>query len=401
MRTVWLGPLAAATMGAWAGCGDEVESPIGGTLGTTTAWTTSGTGGATSTTSSAGGGGAGGCTDASSCPGEDTACRRRTCTEGTCGFADTPLGTTIGAQTKGDCRSAVCDGAGAVIDVADELDTPDDGDDCTQDLCQGGVPSHAPEPARTPCAGTSGLFCDGAGACVACLDDADCASGVCAQGACVPAQCNDHVKNGGETDVDCGGPSCNGCLAGEACLVPADCFSGVCTGAVCQPATCTDSVKNGDETGVDCGGACARCAIGGPCLFGGDCQSGICTAGICTAPPSVNGCDWSTATDLTGQSAVGIAFGGALGTVYSPRCIRVKAGTQVTFNGAFTFHPLLAGEVTGGVTVPAASGTTPLPTTAVSGGTTATFAMTPAGAYGYFCTMHALLYGMTGAIYVE
>jgi plastocyanin len=392
--------MGGALLGLWVGCGDEVESPVGST-GTTSATTssTTGSGGAT-TTSSASGGAGGGCTHASACPGDDGACRERTCTSGVCGFADLPEGTVIGAQTAGDCRRAECDGAGAVVQVADDLDLPDDGNDCTQDLCTAGVASHAPEAAGVACVDPAGALCDGAGRCVECLGAADCASGVCAQSACVPAQCNDQVKNGGETDVDCGGPSCNSCLAGMVCAASTDCLTGVCTGSVCQPATCADSTKNGDETGVDCGGSCAGCAVGAPCFIGGDCASGVCTAGACAASSSVNGCDPATAADLTGQAAVSIAFGGATGLAFSPRCIRVSVGTSVTFNGAFTFHPLLAGLVEGLVLTPAAAGSTPLPTSALSTGTTATFTMTPAGAYGYYCTAHATL-GMNGAIFVE
>lgn len=400
MRHVWLGLISCAALGLWVGCGDEVESPIGSTGTTSVTTTTSGAGGATTTSSASGGGGAGGCVDAATCPDVDTACRRRACTAGVCGFADTPAGTVLGAQTEGDCQTAVCDGAGAVTSVADDLDEPDDDNECTHDLCQAGVPAHLPEDAGAACAAPTGTLCDGAGACVECLDAADCASGVCAQSACVPAQCNDHVKNGDETDTDCGGPSCNACLAGKACALGADCVSLVCTGAVCQPATCADGAKNGDETDADCGGSCAGCALGSPCFIGGDCASGLCTAGACAAPPTVNGCDPGTALDLTAQSAVSVAFGGAVGMAYSPRCLRVKAGTQVTFNGNFTFHPLLAGLVQGAVLTPAAAGTTPLPTTAQSTGTSATFTLTPAGEYGFYCAVHATL-GMSGAIFVE
>ena len=45
---------------------------------------------------------------------------------------------------------------------------------------------------------------------------------------------------------------------------------------------CTNGVKNGDETDVDCGGAtCAKCADGKMCLGGGDCQSGDCFNNAC------------------------------------------------------------------------------------------------------------------------
>jgi hypothetical protein len=47
-----------------------------------------------------------------------------------------------------------------------------------------------------------------------------------------PAQCMDQMKDGAETDVDCGGPSVNGCpgrcLGGQACFCNDDCASDVC-----------------------------------------------------------------------------------------------------------------------------------------------------------------------------
>jgi hypothetical protein len=46
--------------------------------------------------------------------------------------------------------------------------------------------------------------------------------------------CADGVKNGGETDVDCGGPACSDCSTGRTCSVNADCASNICTGGVCQ-----------------------------------------------------------------------------------------------------------------------------------------------------------------------
>jgi beta-glucosidase-like glycosyl hydrolase len=50
-------------------------------------------------------------------------------------------------------------------------------------------------------------------------------------------------------------------------------------------ASCTDTVKNGNETDVDCGGSCtSKCANGRACAVNADCQSGSCVAGICRAP---------------------------------------------------------------------------------------------------------------------
>jgi len=45
--------------------------------------------------------------------------------------------------------------------------------------------------------------------------------------------CDDGIKNGHETDVDCGGPRCNKCADTKKCGTLSDCLSGVCTSSVC------------------------------------------------------------------------------------------------------------------------------------------------------------------------
>ena len=46
--------------------------------------------------------------------------------------------------------------------------------------------------------------------------------------------------------------------------------------------SCTDSMKNGIETDIDCGGICPlRCSEGASCAVAADCASGVCTTSIC------------------------------------------------------------------------------------------------------------------------
>lgn len=111
-----------------------------------------------------------------------------------------------------------------------------------------------------------------------------CAGGqTCVSGSCqAPPTCFDSVKNGSETDVDCGGSCANKCATGKVCAISSDCVSIVCSGGVCQAPTCFDNVKNGMETDVDCGGAsCSKCAAGKQCSVASDCLSGTCNAGLC------------------------------------------------------------------------------------------------------------------------
>jgi hypothetical protein len=119
--------------------------------------------------------------------------------------------------------------------------------------------------------------------------------------------CVDGVKNGSETDVDCGG-NCLPCDVNKACTTALDCVSGSCVNSTCHArstcadgvkdgdetdvdcggscaacayATCSDGVKNGGETGVDCGGPCQGCALGVRCSVNQDCASRACGAFRC------------------------------------------------------------------------------------------------------------------------
>jgi len=48
-----------------------------------------------------------------------------------------------------------------------------------------------------------------------------------------------------------------------------------------QKATCQDGIRNGSETGVDCGGSCPRCATGETCASRNDCASALCVGATC------------------------------------------------------------------------------------------------------------------------
>ncbi len=99
--------------------------------------------------------------------------------------------------------------------------------------------------------------------------------------ACEPdATCEDGVKNGKETGVDCGGPcdACPTCNDGEQNQgeEKTDC------GGPCDACpTCNDGVKNQDESDLDCGGVCEACGDGMRCRNNGECESAVCLRGIC------------------------------------------------------------------------------------------------------------------------
>jgi hypothetical protein len=152
---------------------------------------------------------------------------------------------------------------------------------------------------------------DCGGSCPACATSkkckvgTDCQSKVCdpTLHTCAAASCTDGVKNGNETDVDCGGGTCQPCVVGKNCGVGTDCQSKVCdpTLHTCSMPSCTDGVKNGNETDVDCGGGtCAPCANGKTCGVGSDCQSKDCdpTLHTCSAPSCTDGVQNGNETDI-------------------------------------------------------------------------------------------------------
>ncbi len=102
--------------------------------------------------------------------------------------------------------------------------------------------------------------------------------------------CYNGVKDGNETDVDCGG-DCGPCSEeNSGCLVNSDCLSSYCVDGKCMEASCTDGVQNGHESDVDCGDTCSPCLLGKKCFYDSDCASGYCDpTGLCTEPSCYDG----------------------------------------------------------------------------------------------------------------
>ena len=103
---------------------------------------------------------------------------------------------------------------------------------------------------------------------------------------------SDGVQNGNETDVDCGGADCPRLRAtGKKCANSGtNCQTRSAPTTLCQAPTCTDGVKNGDETDIDCGGgsymgfpACPPCNPGQKCNVPSDCVGGDCQT-TCQCP---------------------------------------------------------------------------------------------------------------------
>jgi hypothetical protein len=118
-----------------------------------------------------------------------------------------------------------------------------------------------------------------------CALNNDCTSTYCSAGLlCVANGYTDGKKDFGESDIDCGGHSLDGapvCADGLSCADGTDCVSAYCNPSLkCATPTNNDGIKNGTETDIDCGGGAPTnapaCAAGSTCVIGNDCSSGGC-----------------------------------------------------------------------------------------------------------------------------
>jgi hypothetical protein len=155
------------------------------------------------------------CSSPADCPATGNECVVATCTGHVCGTSFVASGTATSTQTAGDCHQRRCDGAGNVTVAVDDTDVPTSTNPCTTATCTNGTSSFSPRLRGTSCNGTS--FCDGAGACVECLQSSDCgASSICAAHTCASAgTCSTSYAASGTVEAnptagDCHSDQCNG-----------------------------------------------------------------------------------------------------------------------------------------------------------------------------------------------
>ncbi|HVU53324.1 MAG TPA: hypothetical protein VHL80_21715 [Polyangia bacterium] len=178
------------------------------------------------------------CQQASDCPATGNACVTPLCAGGICGTMNQPPNMPLASQTSGDCQTVVCDGHGGMTSVADDTDVPaDDGNFCTSETCNAGVPAHPNKASGTVTPNqTAGdcqaNVCDGQGNTTSTADNGDvpaddgnpCTSETCNAGA--PAHPNTAALSACSAN---GGVVCDG--------------AGVCTNTV-------DVVRVGDGSGA-------------------------------------------------------------------------------------------------------------------------------------------------------
>jgi hypothetical protein len=199
---------------------------------------------------------------------------------GSCGRACRPANAT-GACVAAQCRVAMCtapfDNFDADADTGCEANTQTSTAHCGR--CGNACPARAN--ATSTCTGALCGFTCNAGF----------------------ADCDNDPANGCEVDTRTSAAHCSSC--GNACA------SGVCAGSTCQPPTCTDGVRNGGESDVDCGGpTCPRCARCRACGSDADCADGACGAARrCTVRRDVT-VNWLTNCRGPGGGNTPVTVGG-------------------------------------------------------------------------------------------
>ena len=177
-----------------------------------------------------------------------------------------------------------------------------------------------------------------------CVQNTDCDSSVCENSSCSQPTCSDGVRNGDETEKDCGGSRCPKCAPGQACKADTDCSSNTCTNHLCA-LTCLDGKGDcdGDITNdceanlqtdaMHCGDCATACSLA---HASSACSAGKCVIGKCTAPyedcdgdPS-NGCETNTSADAGNCGGCGTACGAINGTPYCANSV-----CQITCNAGF------------------------------------------------------------------
>ena len=211
---------------------------------------------------------------------EDNVCVKNVCTsDDECQTVDGFI--MHGCGEKGvctNCSDSLINGNETDTDCGGRCDRCEDGQrceidsDCKSDFCT-----------EQKLCGKEGGFTPVEG----CKGDQECAGDeTCdTDGSCV--SCHDQMKNGGETDVDCGGIMCSKCGIGQACNANTDCAtencgtSGQCEEKITEPVipdTCTNGQKDDNESDVDCGGSCGQCGQDRICNEDADCKSWKCVA---------------------------------------------------------------------------------------------------------------------------
>jgi len=274
------------------------------------------------------------CVTAVDCPGKLTECGTPTCDQGICGWTGVrPAGELPPGQAIGDCKIGHCDGQGNLVFETDPTDLPNDGNECTDDLCVQGTPTNPPSSDQTSCGTMLNLKCNGAGVCAGCMMPMDCGVDT----TCKKWACDEEAKCGLQLEPI-------GTLAENP--LPGDCKANLCDAQgnpkeepypedpAVDENDCTIGVCNTDGTtaqnqapnGTPCGdmpcmactnGTCDVCQgdfycnvdkcspkqqlpVGAACADSIDCAMGSCVDGVCCDGPCAGACS-ACSNAKTGQ----------------------------------------------------------------------------------------------------
>jgi hypothetical protein len=230
---------------ALSACGDDASVTGSGGGGASSSTSEA----ATTSSSGSGGSGAGSaCSSSDECD-DANPCTLDTCDDGAC--AHSVVEQELADDTPGDCMRPACDD-GAVVRIDASADVPVVAVPCLVGACGEGGPTTLPEALDTPCG--TGLFCDGEGACVGCVDDDECVGpsacvvGTCNQGACAYETLPEGEVVTPPVDDPC---ATYACVAGVVERTPTPyvaCPAGACDGeGMCRTRQPASWVACGDE----------------------------------------------------------------------------------------------------------------------------------------------------------
>jgi hypothetical protein len=227
------------------------------------------------------------CEEGGACEGAPD-CATNLCRDGVCRTVAPSDGIQNGDETDVDCGGAASPACadGKKCRVAADCQSAV----CTGNICQAPSPTDKVrngDETDVDCGGTKAPKCKTGQGCAA---DGDCDNVLCDTAAkkCKAPGDDDGLKNGDETGIDCGGPTTpKKCAPGGGCTATSDCAATLCDTAAktCLDPAPNDGIRNGTETDIDCGGSAPtnakRCVEGQLCDVDSDCTDFCSTSKRC------------------------------------------------------------------------------------------------------------------------
>ena len=103
-------------------------------------------------------------------------------------------------------------------------------------------------------------------------------------------------------------------LGARAVNIDGDAASSAAVRVTVRPQFCFNHIKDGDEAAIDCGGSCGACT-GGTCTQNAQCASGLCQNGQCVENPEITDVQLRDGKPGNLVTITGLHFGAATGKV--------------------------------------------------------------------------------------